>query len=170
MVSRLQIQILTAALVRQLVEIIERIEDPAVVVVDIPLHKRNLATLLHSEAEAEHALVQKALTFIQQNVRKGIGVRDVVAYLHVSRPLDDLRFREIRGESVLTTITKVRLDELQRNLSETDEPIESLTRKLGWDSPNYPKNLFKRKFGMTMSDYRHRLRSRAVASLLPADM
>lgn len=114
-------------------------------------------------------LVQKALTFIQQNVRKGIGVKDVVAHLHVSRPLVDLRFREIRGESVLTTITKARLDELQRNLSETDEPIESLTRKLGWDSPNYPKNLFKRKFGMTMSDYRHQLWPRAVASLLPTD-
>ena len=114
-------------------------------------------------------LVQEALSFIRQNVRKGIGVRDVVSHLHVSRPLVDLRFREIRGESVLTTITRARLDELQRNLSETDEPIESLTRRLGWDSQNYPKNLFKRKFGMTMSEYRQHSRTRAIATLLPAE-
>ena len=99
-------------------------------------------------------LVQKALAFIERNASSGIGVRDVLAHLKVSRSLMDLRFREVRGESVLTCITAARLKELKRLLRETDDPIESITRRLGWTSPNYPKNLFKRHFGMSMHEWR----------------
>ena len=103
-------------------------------------------------------LVQKALAFIERNAGNGIGVRDVLAHLKVSRSLMDLRFREVRGESVLTCITAARLKELKRLLRETDDPIESITRRLGWTSPNYPKNLFKRHFGMSMHEYRAQAR------------
>lgn len=99
-------------------------------------------------------LVQKALAFIARNAKRGIGVKDVQAHLKVSRALMDLRFREVRGESVLSCITAVRLKELKRLLRETDDPIESITRRLGWTSPNYPKNLFRRHFGISMRDYR----------------
>lgn len=99
-------------------------------------------------------LVQKALAFIAKNARRGIGVKDVQRHLKVSRSLMDLRFREVRGESVLSVILSARLAELKRLLRETDDPIESITRRLGWASPNYPKNLFKRRFGMSMSRWR----------------
>ena len=99
-------------------------------------------------------LVQKALAFIERNACSGIGVRDVLAHLKVSRSLMDLRFREVRGESVLSCITAARLKELKRLLRETDDPIESITRRLGWTSPNYPKNLFKKRYGLSMSEYR----------------
>ena len=105
-------------------------------------------------------LVQKALAFIERNAGNGIGVRDVLAHLKVSRSLMDLRFREVRGESVLTCITAARLKELKRLLRETDDPIESITRRLGWTSPNYPKNLFKRHFGMSMCEYRTKNRAK----------
>lgn len=106
------------------------------------------------------ALVQKALAFIERNAKHGIGVRDVQAHLKVSRPLMDLRFREVRGESVLSCITTARLKELKRLLRETSGTIESITRRLGWNSPNYPKNLFKRHFGMSMCEYRAQNRAK----------
>ena len=99
-------------------------------------------------------LVQKALAFIARNAKNGISARDVVAHLKVSRALVDLRFREVRGVSLLNTILDVRLAELKRMLRETDDPIESITRRLGWSSPNYPKNLFKKRTGMSMQAYR----------------
>lgn len=99
-------------------------------------------------------LVQKALAFIEKNARRGIGVKDVQEHLKVSRSLMDLRFREVRGESVLSVILSARLAELKRLLRGTDDSIESITRQLGWSSPNYPKNLFKKRFGMSMSHWR----------------
>ena len=99
-------------------------------------------------------LVQEAIAFIQANARLGIGIEDVRAHLGVSRALMDLRFREVRGESVLTVLTEARLKELKNALRTTDEPIGEITARLGWSSPNYPKNLFKRKFGCTMLAWR----------------
>lgn len=99
-------------------------------------------------------LVQRAIAFIENNVMQGIGVRDVVAYLGVSRSLADLRFREVRKSTILDAIVDRRLEELKRRLATTDEPIAALTGACGWKSPNYPKNLFKRRFGLSMSDYR----------------
>ena len=102
-------------------------------------------------------LVQKALAFIEKNARRGIGVKDVQEHLNVSRSLLDLRFREVRGESVLSVILSARLAELKRLLRETGDSIESITRRLGWTSPNYPKNLFKKRFGMSMSRWRNQM-------------
>ena len=112
---------------------------------------RRASTVAESSAGT---LVQRALAFIERNAIHGIGVKDVQAYLRVSRPLMDLRFRQVKGESVLTCIMAARLKELKRLLRETDDSIESITRRLGWDSPNYPKNLFKKRFGMSMRNYR----------------
>ena len=100
-------------------------------------------------------LVQKALAFIERNARRGIGVKDVQAHLKVSRSLMDTRFREIRGSSFLSAILDARLKELKRLLRETTDPIESITLRLGWTSPNYPKNLFRKRVGMSMSKWRN---------------
>ena len=100
-------------------------------------------------------LVQKAMAFIERNARRGIGVRDVQAHLKVSRSLMDTRFREVRGSSVLSAILDARLKELKRLLRETTDPIESITLQLGWTSPNYPKNLFRKRVGMSMSKWRN---------------
>ena len=99
-------------------------------------------------------LVQKALAFIKRNARRGISVKDVQTHLKVSRSLMDTRFREVRGSSVLSAILDARLKELKRLLRETSDPIESITLRLGWTSPNYPKNLFRKRVGMSMSKWR----------------
>ena len=125
---------------------------------------RRASTVAESSAGT---LVQKALAFIERNAKHGIGVKDVQAHLRVSRPLLDLRFRQVKGESVLTCILAARLKELKRLLSETDDPIESITRRLGWDSPNYPKNLFKKRFGMSMREWRI---SHAIADIIPGSL
>ena len=100
-------------------------------------------------------LVQKALAYIERNARRRIGVKDVQAHLKVSRSLMDTRFREVRGSSVLSAILDARLKELKRLLRETTDPIESITLRLGWTSPNYPKNLFRKRVGMSMSKWRN---------------
>lgn len=99
-------------------------------------------------------LVQEAIAFIQANVRNGIGIEDIREHLGVSRALMDLRFRQVRNESVLTVLTEARLKELKHALKFTEEPIGEITARLGWSSPNYPKRLFKEKFGCSMQAWR----------------
>lgn len=96
-------------------------------------------------------LVIKALEFIRANACKGINVKDVVRYLRVSRRLIDLRFRQITGRTVLDCIQTVRLEQIQKLLRTTTLPIARIG---AFCSENYMKRLFKRRFGVTMRDYR----------------
>jgi LacI family transcriptional regulator len=108
-----------------------------------------------SEQSNAGRLVQKAIAYIDRHVLEGIGVADVVRHLKCSRRLADLRFRELHGRSILDTITERRLDEVKRRLAGTKEKIDSIALACGYANPNYLKNLFRKKFGMSMRDYRN---------------
>ena len=100
------------------------------------------------------SLVTRGLAYIEKNATRGISTADVVSRLGVSRRLADLRFREFYGKTIHATIVDTRLDELKRRLRETGTSIASLTAACGFESENYAKNLFKARFGLSMSAYR----------------
>ena len=109
-----------------------------------------------STAEISHAgrLVQKAIAFIDTNATKGIDVSDVVSHLGCSRRLADLRFRQLQGRSILEAITDKRLSAVRKLLVETRDSIDSISLECGFANPNYLKNLFKKRYSMTMSEFR----------------
>ena len=107
-----------------------------------------------AELSISGKLVQKAVTYIRRHALEGIGVSDVVAHLKVSRRLADLRFRELQHTSIGEEITRIRLTEVQRLLRTTREPIDSIAAKCGYINPNYLKNLFRKRFSMSMREFR----------------
>ena len=113
-----------------------------------------------AELSTAGRLVQKAVAYIDRNATKGIGVRDVVAHLKCSRRLADLRFRQLQGRSILDAITERKLDEVKRRLIATDDRIDEIATTCGYPNANYLKNLFKRRFSMSMRDFRRQSRSR----------
>ena len=117
-------------------------------------------TVVRRESTAELSpsgkLVQKALAFIRKNALRGISVEDVARHLKVSRRLADLRFRELQGTTLGETIIRLRLEEVKRLLRSTKEPIDSIAAHCGYENPNYLKNLFKKRFAMSMRDFRGR--------------
>ena len=107
-----------------------------------------------AELSTSGKLVQKAVAYIRRHALEGIGVSDVVAHLKVSRRLADLRFRELQHTSIGEEITRIRLTEVQRLLRATREPIDSIAAKCGYANSNYLKNLFRKRFSMSMREFR----------------
>ena len=107
-----------------------------------------------AELSQSGKLVQKAVAYIRRHALEGIGVADVVAHLKVSRRLADLRFRELQHTSIGEEIMRIRLAEVQRLLRTTKDPIDAIAAKCGYENPNYLKNLFRKRFSMTMRDFR----------------
>lgn len=106
-------------------------------------------------------LVQKAAAFIARHALEGISVDDVVRHLGVSRRLADLRFRELRGETMLTAIRRLRLDEVRRRLVETDDSLEIISRTCGFGAANHLRAAFESAFGIPLAAYRKRFRPQA---------
>lgn len=127
-------------------------------VAESKVHLVGIKTIVHRESTLPLSpaglLVQKALSFIHANALKGIGVDDVARHLKVSRELIGLRFRELHHESVYATILRLRLDEVKRRLRSTRDPIGAISTACGWKNVNALKNLFRRRFGVPMRNYR----------------
>ena len=122
------------------------------------LNKVGIRAIAHRESTISQSesgkLVQKILSYIGKEATKGIGVEDVARRFKVSRSLLELRFRELQNESVYEAMLRIRLEEVKRLLRQTDNPISEITSACGWKNPIPPKALFKRRFGMSMRDYR----------------
>lgn len=99
-------------------------------------------------------LVQKALAYIEKNATKGIGVQDVAQHLRVSYSLLNLRFQELQQQSVYEAILQARLVTVKSLLRTSDESIDAIAEKCGWSTPASLKKLFKKRFGMSMRQYR----------------
>ena len=99
-------------------------------------------------------IVSDAISFIRSRAFDGISSRDVIAHLKVSRSLANLRFREIQGESIGDAITRIRLDEAERLLKETDWPLKRIAAECGYSNPDVFRNLFRSRRGKSMSAFR----------------
>ena len=101
-------------------------------------------------------LVDRAREFIKIHAAEGITPGDVAAHLGVSRPLLDLRFRETQKESVGRLITETKLAEVSRRLKDTRVAIGAIPDLCGFKNANALKNLFKKRYGMSMREYRNK--------------
>ena len=121
-----------------------------------------------STTEQSHAgrLVQKAVAYIDRHALEGIVVNDVVKHLKCSRRLADLRFRELQGRTILDAITERRLNEVKGRLAGTKEKMDAIASACGFKNPTYLKNLFKKRFKMSMSEFRNSAQGRASASAI----
>ena len=101
-------------------------------------------------------LIERATEFIAENATKGIGPKDVAAHLGVSRTLLDLRFREMGSATVGELIAEQRLAALSVLLRKSKGPIAQAIKECGFGSVNHAKAVFRKRFGMTMREYRRK--------------
>ena len=99
-------------------------------------------------------LLSSALEFIERQAAYGIKPNDVADHLGISRRLLDLRFRELHEMSVANTILDVKLKAVRNALETTHDKISTITRNCGFANANHLKNLFRRRFGMGMREWR----------------
>ncbi len=99
-------------------------------------------------------IVTRAREFIRQHAREGIGVPDVVAHVGVSRRLLEAQMRKDTGQSPLEWIQSVRLESCCHLLKTTDLPVTEVLQQSGYPLTANPGRVFRKAFGMSMSEYR----------------
>lgn len=139
-------------------EILERMMTGRDLPPENRLRKVGIREIVHRESTVAQSVagrfVQKVLAYINKNALKKIGVSDVAKRFKVSRSLLELRFRELQGESVYEAILRIRLEEVKHRLRHTNMPIAEIIAACGWQNVISPKSLFKKRFGMSMREYR----------------
>lgn len=140
-------------------ELLEKMMSGGSIPAEKRLRKVGIRTIVHRESTVAQSvagkLVQKVLAYIAHEAMKGIGVEDVARRFKVSRSLLEMRFRKLQNESVYEAMLRIRLEEVKRRLRQTEDPISEITAACGWENPTPPKALFKRRFGISMREYRN---------------
>jgi len=104
--------------------------------------------------------VAAAMRFIERNLSRKIGVRDVVAGAAASsRRRLERRFRDVCGRSVAAEIRRLRVLKAKRLLSETILLIKQVAKESGFGDPIRLHEVFVREVGMAPSAYREKAMS-----------
>lgn len=106
------------------------------------------------DTRGANRLVDSARGIIRNRALEGIRVTDIARELHVSPRLLEIHFNKVTRHSIQEELLSFRLDEVKRRLAETVEPIESIALQCGWRSSTALKILFRKRFRMTMRDFR----------------
>ena len=100
------------------------------------------------------ALVESALAYIHAHATEGATPEDVVRHLGVSRRLAELRFKELRGETIRLAIERERLERVKRLLKTTSLPIGHIAAETGFKSVVRLSHLFRQRFGISPLQWR----------------
>lgn len=103
--------------------------------------------------------VSLAQEFIRRHAAAGITVSDVVKASRTSERLLQRHFKDICGRSIRDELIDTRLSLVKDRLRSTRIPIDRIGDFCGFRDAKNLKALFKRRFGLSMSDYRQSARS-----------
>ena len=100
-------------------------------------------------------LIRRADEIIATRACQGLNADVLAGALGISRRLLDLRYRQINGKSVRTSIEEARLKRAQQLLSGTRLSHGEIARSCGYKSESYLEHVFMRRFGRSMGEFRN---------------
>jgi LacI family transcriptional regulator len=101
--------------------------------------------------------IAEAIGFIRGHATELIRVEDVVQHVAISRRNLETRFRKLLGRTPHAELQRVRLQRAIRFLVETDLPIPKIAEAVGYTTPSYFIQVFRKEHGTTPARYRRRL-------------
>lgn len=98
--------------------------------------------------------IAQAVRFIRETACDGTAVTDVLKEVAVSRSALERRMRAALGRSPNEEITRVRIERAKELLISTDQPLTTIARRTGFQTPQYLVQVFRRQVGMTPGAFR----------------
>ena len=107
--------------------------------------------------DATRLLGEKAKAYIEEHYMDSkLSVDMLCSYLGVGTTYFSTVFKKETGLNFIAYLTKVRLDEAVRLLTETDEKSYVIAGMVGYDEPTYFSYVFKKAYGVSPAKYRHK--------------
>lgn len=98
--------------------------------------------------------IEDAILFIKKNYANSISLEDAADAANVSASYLSRIFKEKTGTGFNEYLTKVRLEESEKLLSDTSLSIKEIAAAVGYSDEKYFSKLFKKTLGIKPTDYR----------------
>ncbi|MDR0338362.1 MAG: XylR family transcriptional regulator [Planctomycetaceae bacterium] len=95
-----------------------------------------------------------ALDFIRINAGMNIRVSDVARHVGVTRQWIERACKHELGHSIMDEIKRIRIQTIRSLVGQTTIPFQEIAKQCGFECVNHLGIIFKKEFGITMSEYR----------------
>lgn len=93
--------------------------------------------------------------YIRQHYENNkLCLNDIAEYVNVSPTHLSALYRKSTGQNISDTITSIRIDAACQMLLQSGLPLKVISEKIGYTNQYYFSSCFKKKLGMTPSEYR----------------
>lgn len=112
--------------------------------------------------ESQQDIVEKAIAYMQDNFKSSITLDDIVSNVFFSKDYFRQIFKKTTGTSITNYIQDLRISEACYLLENTVDSSSSIAFKCGFNDTKFFYQTFKKKMGMTPSEYRKSKLSEAI--------
>lgn len=99
--------------------------------------------------------VRDVLREVKQHYAEPLSVEDAARLAGYSKAHFMRVFKRDMGQTFSQYLTECRLTAAAYHLEKTDEPVGAIARSCGFDNFSYFNRRFRRRFGMTPTEFRH---------------
>ncbi|MEG1651366.1 MAG: helix-turn-helix transcriptional regulator, partial [Oscillospiraceae bacterium] len=83
-----------------------------------------------------------------------MSVEVMCEHLHISQSYFSALFKKVTSQTYVNYLTEIRLQKALELLEHTEEKTYFIANSVGYDEPNYFSYVFKKRFGISPSQYR----------------
>lgn len=103
-------------------------------------------------------VVQMIVDYMKENYVQHISVDEIARHAFMSVTYVTKIFREIMGDTPINYLISIRLGHAAELLKEGNLTIQAVSKQVGYDDPYYFSKLFKRRYGVSPTEYKNRYR------------
>ncbi|MFP4302327.1 MAG: helix-turn-helix domain-containing protein, partial [Spirochaetaceae bacterium] len=102
------------------------------------------------------AVITSAVRLIQGNYATDLSLDDVAREVEVSAGYLSRLFKQVTGETFKGYLTRIRMQEAKRLLSESGSKIYEIAEAVGYNDQHYFSEVFRKETGLSPMEYRNR--------------
>ena len=112
-------------------------------------------SLVKERMGTTQTMIEKAKQYIKENyANSALSLEMVCSHLHISTAYFSTMFKKEVGESYISYLTGIRMEQAAMLLKNTEEKTYLIAAQVGYDEPNYFSYVFKKKYGVSPNKFR----------------
>lgn len=101
--------------------------------------------------------VEQVQQYISRNYFENITLTSLAVEYHIDASYLSRVFSQKYGETIITFLTRVRMEHAVELMRDPDKKLETISFLVGYDDYNYFSRVFRKKLGVSPSEYRSQL-------------
>ena len=105
----------------------------------------------------DNPIISSVVKYIEQNYSCALTLEATAREVYITPSYLSSLFMKCTGENFNSYLRKIRLERALELIENSDKSISEIASDCGFSSPNYFKDVFRRTYGVSPREYRHRL-------------